>query len=426
MNRFIISIVFASILSACGGGGSDSATTSAEVTTPVAVFSSSYENTHSIINDNPKLPGVNEVSGILLEDGENNFGMNSVAFADFKRNGSLQALATTTVYKNVYAGDNPNKYADSPAKIHFLEKQNSKWVDITSSMLSGSQTVCVTPGSPSVSDFNNDGKPDAFFSCMGPDFTIAGQYQDTSYQYVLLSNPTGKYEVSKVSAVDKIYAHETTAIDINNDGNVDVIATDPKTYQKPIVLFGNGDGTFYVDANKFPADMYTKEIYGLRAFKNNNNVYVVASGPTPYSRTLSDEISTYGTKMLKWDATLAKFEYVADFTSVIPNSANSNLKYLFALDTIFFNNSLYMLFVNKDYSAHAYIKIAFDINDSTKPVSALILKETVRSNGEADTSGVMKLTSNNTITQQMSLCSAEAYVSGNWLYNQCTLSVNVN
>jgi hypothetical protein len=380
------------------------------------VLGTSYENKNNILLDDPKLPHLSDVPGVIKEAGEQDISQRAVAFADFTQEGAFSAIMTTTFYKNVFPGSNPGQWPDSPAKLYMLRKDPSgTWTDVTSQLIktSGERYICVSPGFIEIADINKDGIPDAVISCTGPDFTINGIFNDKSLQYAVLSQPDGSYKVVTLG-VAPIYAHQVALADIDGDSNVDILSVDPGSYFTPIVMWGNGDGTFRVDSTRFPADMYRKAIYGIRAIPVNGMINVVVSGNPAGAQPGGSSPSDYGTKVLQYNS--GAFQYVADLSSTIPKVTSTGLVYGLALDAIYKGGSYYFLRVNGDYTGSAIVK-----TDATTGASALIT-EVVRGNN-SDTSGILRLDSKNNFISQMGDCGPNSLSATDYFHYQCTFAI---
>jgi hypothetical protein len=400
---------------ACTGAGGTAAKT-VVLTVPMPVLATSYENKNDIALDDPKLPNLQDIPGVTLESGEQNIGERGVAFADFLQEGAFSAITASTFYKNAFPGSNLDKWPDSPAKLYFLRKDASgKWTDVTNQLIKtpSERTICVSPGFIEVADLNKDGRPDAVISCTGPDFTINGVFNDSSLQYAVLSQPDGRYRVVMLG-VPSIYAHQVALADIDGDGNVDILSVDTGHFHTPIVLWGNGDGTIRVDATRFPADMFQKAIYGIRAIPINGKIHVVVSGNPTGAQSGPPASNEYGTKVLQYIS--GKFEYVNDLSAGIPKVSSTNLSYALALDAIYKAGYFYFLRVNGDYTGSAIVK-----TDATSGASTL-LTEVVRGNA-ADTSGVLKLTSAGNFVSQMGNCGPNSVKLTEYFHYQCSFSI---
>ncbi|MBB3178822.1 VCBS repeat-containing protein [Variovorax sp. Sphag1AA] len=407
----------------CTGAGGD-ATASAQLVVPMPVLPTSYENKNSIALDDPTIPSMFGM-GLNPEPGEQNFSQRAVGFADFLQEGAFSAVAYSTLYKGVDTdGSNPNKWPDAPAKLYFLRKNSQgRWTDVTSTLVkdAASRYTCVTPGFVQIADLNNDGRPDVFTGCTGPDYQFVSQgsaWQDLSAQHVLLSQSDGTYKVVQLP-IAPIYGHQASLADVNGDGNVDILSTDTSAaaggHRKPLVMWGHGDGTFTPDYTAFPADTQNMSIYGLVAIPVNGKLNVLLSG-NPAGSHAADP-SDYGTKVLQFAS--GAFQYVNDLSAGIPKVSATGLSFGLMLDAIYKDGFLYTSRVSFDYAYEGYIKTDFATGQS------VVLKErTGASPTSAGSAGTLKLTSKNKLANQMAACDPGIQPS-NYFYEVCTLRVSM-
>lgn len=103
------------------------------------------------------------------------------------------------------------------------------------------------------SDFNQDGLPDIFVACTGPDIPpFPGEHSK-----VLLSQSDGTYKIV-VATEQKGFYHGGSAADFNGDGFVDVVLANGRKLK---FLYGNGDGTFFSDQS-FDSKLKLQNING--------------------------------------------------------------------------------------------------------------------------------------------------------------------
>jgi hypothetical protein len=414
-------------LTCVGPGGN--ATASALLVVPMPVLATSYENKNTIALDNPTIPSLFSVKNITREPGEVNFSQRSVAFADFLQDGAYDTAVTySTFYKGVDTdGSNPNKGPDSPAKLYFLHKDDKGvWSDITADLIkdSASRYTCVTPGFVQVADLNNDGRPDVFTGCTGPDYQFVSRgnaWQDLSAQYVVLSQPDGGYKVVQLG-VAPIYAHQASLADVDGDGNVDIISADTSSavggHRKPLVMWGHGDGTFQADYGVFPADTLSKSIYGVLAMPINGKLDVILSGNPNGSHPA--DASDYGTRVLQFAN--GSFQYVGDLSAGIPQVSATGLNFGLMLDAIYKDGFLYTMRTSFDYAYEGYIKTDFATGAS------VVLRERASNLGNGNTSagssGMLKITSGDALANQMADCDP-GIQPGSYFYEVCSLRIPV-
>ena len=409
----------------CSGAGGE-ATSSAQLIVPMPVLATSYENKNSIALDDPTIPSIFQTKGITPEAGELNFSQRSVGFADFLQSGAYDTAVTYSIfYKGVETdGSNPNKWPDAPAKLYFLRKnEQGAWTDISADLIKdpANRYTCITPGFVQIADLNNDGRPDMFTGCTGRDYPVLSQggiWDDTSRQHVVLSQPDGTYKVVELPFAP-FYAHQASLADVDGDGNVDILSVDGSpaaaSQRKPMVLWGNGDGTFRQDAGVFPADTYGKHIVGLTAIPIQGKLNVLLSGNPPGSHPADS--TDYGTQVLQFSN--GAFQTTNDLTPGIPQVQATGLTYGSMLDAIYKDGALYTLRVAFDYSYEGYIKTDFATGQST------ILKERRGTTSTAaGSSGSLKLNSKGELVNQMAACNPNIQPS-DYFYEVCTLRVAV-
>lgn len=384
----------------CTGDG-DSATQSALVMTPFPVYKTSYENKVNVDLESYILPEngpgrLDNILGDVNDEWRNTptinglkstggFSPRSIVFADFLQNGSMVAMVSTMVYKNLYPDSNKNKWPDSPGKLYFLlqDSVTKKWMDISSTLFKSDadRASVVSPGFFQVADLNNDGKPDVYIAGWGPDYPLANNDWSLlqSDSYVVLSQPDGSYKTI-VLPIDKFFAHQSSLADVNGDGNIDIITVNNdfsslKHYlQKPMVLWGNGDGTFSApDENVFPSDTVDKEIFGLTVLPIDGQLNVVLSGGIPNSSLNQWEPTNYGTKVLQFLD--GKFQVVQDLTDSTPKVPGSEFNFKFVINAGFYNNQWVFLFdspgVAKDASGNSINSALYKMDRNGKNVTAI-------------------------------------------------------
>jgi hypothetical protein len=333
---------------------------------PIIPQASSYLNKNNVPFETTAMPGTADpsMSNILQAQQKDKtilaFNPRSLSLADFFGDGTISMFVSAARFTNAWPNDNPLHWGDAPSYSYFLRKgSDGKWIDDTARLIPNpaDRYTCVTNTYSLVADFNNDGKPDVYLACTGIDFSVAGVWTDeqASEQHLYLSQPGGTLKHVTLP-IGKVYGHQATAIDIDGDGNVDVVSVDPVIRKSPFVLWGHGDGTFTEDRTRMPADMQGKQIYGAVAIVIDGKLNLFMSGTSPDSWKTTDPGASYyatvayGTKVLAY--TGSRFEYVRDLTPAIPLTADGR-KYSSALDVIYHDGMLYALRPNFDYTAQA-------------------------------------------------------------------------
>jgi hypothetical protein len=405
---------------ACYGDGGK-AETSLALTVPMPVYATSYENKNNILLDDPKTRHAIEIKNSVFEQGEIGFGQRTVVFADFSQNGTYDtAVVTKNFYKGVHTdGSNPLKWADSPAKVYFIQRnENGDWYDVSDKFFAEGESryTCITTSFLNVADFNNDKKPDFYLTCTGYDYPIVSnniKENELSDQFIGLSQPDGKYRIQKVN-VHPIYGHQSAAADINEDGNIDIITTDTVGRHELLVLWGNGDGSFVPDNTVFPDDTRFTSIFNLTTVPLDGKLNVILSG---YAEDSSPtyEPGHYGNRVLQFEN--GKFNYVNDLTQGVPLVSRTGLRYMMMFDAVYKDGFIYSVFISRDYEDEAYVKTDFTTGKST-----ILYERTSLNTGQGLSAGVLKITSDNRLVNQMTSC-AKNIVPHDFFRPMCELSI---
>lgn len=365
----------------CSGDGGV-VTKDALVITPFPVYKTSYENkVNALLVAGTHTASAEVVSGDIEEDlkasGSYGFNNRTVAFADFLQNGTMVALVESSFYKNLYPEFNLNKWPDSPSKYYFIQENavTKKWEDVSSELFKDDNRYnCATAGFAAIADLNNDEKPDVMVACNGPDFPLANNdWSNTlSDQYILLSQIDGTYKNVKLSN-SLIYSHQLSLADVDGDGNVDILTTNSSVDSvfpaKPLVYWGNGDGTFSMpDSTVFPDEMLGSPIYALTAIPIGEKINVIISGANP-NNSYAQYQKIYGTKVFQFID--GKFENVNDFSSVIPNVPTTDFTFEFAINAAYYNNHWVLLLVNSDPSGNDIYGAVVTVDSDGKNVKIL-------------------------------------------------------
>lgn len=418
------------------GGAAINASTSLIV--PMPVYKTSYENKNSIVLNNPKGPPNWEVPNYDMESnmatetksGELGFSIRAFAFADFVQNGEYSAIVLSPIWKNVYPKDNPStmRMPDSPAKLYFLQKNTTdgKWYDITSTLIKDedSRYTCITPSYVQIADLNNDKKPDAYLVCTGIDFQLNSVWTNdqTSYQYVVLSQPDGIYKINRLDSIGVIYGHNATLADIDNDGNVDIITVDPMINKNVFIGWGNGDGTFRKDLTRFPSVLYGKSVLTVFAVPSRDGIKIITSGD------IVEAFPAYDLYHQSVASGVREFVYQngamiqnKDFTAITPIVTATVFKFNLILDLIEIGDWYYVTMVDKDYRNYAIIRY------QKNGLSAERIAENYTGimYGSSQGAHLIKLTSNNTLVSIQSTCSQMPNPT-DWNYLICIWSLKIN
>lgn len=152
-------------------------------------------------------------------------------FGDFFGNGNRDFFVANQVY------DWKAPMAEATAG----EFQFWRWTGSTYVREAGKVTGsagCIHARKAAVADFNRDQRPDIFVACHGYD----GPPFPGEPNYVLLSQPNGGYIAKAVGNAG--FYHNVTALDVNNDGHIDVVVTDNFASKAVFAFVNDGSGNF--------------------------------------------------------------------------------------------------------------------------------------------------------------------------------------
>lgn len=333
--------------------------TAVEAITPIPVQASSYLNKTMISLTDPTIP-IAYTLGLEKWIGDKFYGLfefKTLVFADFLQIGEPVAFAVQRGYSN-YAKTN-KKFPDIASRVVFLQKKNNVWSDVTNLLLDeADRYVCKGPADSLVADFNNDGKPDLFMGCTGGDIeqnvwdAASSELRNellSEYQYIFLSQPNGKYKVSKTSK--KFYGHGSTAGDVNGDGLVDVVVADARWGVGSILitLINKGNGTFDFNYDLF--DIKDKAIFFTELVDLGRGVLDLVVGSTP-------ALMQYPSSMQNVIIRNRSGNYRPPY-DVLPNftSKKSGLLYDGIMGLIVKDGSLYLSRIGNDHKDYAIQKI---------------------------------------------------------------------
>ena len=386
------------------------------------LWATSYENKHNAGIDNPRLPFLHDVASTTLEPDEFYFWPRAVAFADFFQDGTWAAMAFSVFWRDRFPAFNPQHMADSPSKLYFLRRlADGRWEDRTASLLADGQSrfTCVQPNFLQVADFNRDRAPDVFLTCTGVDFVTDSEADGLSDQFVVLSQPDGRYVVNRLD-MPKIYSHGAAVADIDGDGKQDVLTVAPAAgslgFGRPLVLWGLGDGTFQLDATRFPAEMQNQPIFGITAIPIDGQIKVVVSGNAPGAVAPPDPVWHYGTKVFRYVD--GQFQLELDLTPGLPYVADTTLTYGLALDVVYDSGYYYLLHVDEYYQNQALTKA----HATTGQTTVLWQRPIDPNNWE---SGSMKLMPSGEVLSQMAGCGTGTEVPGTYNHDACTWRIPI-
>ena len=196
------------------------------------VHKTSYENAkHNVVPGDLKLPTENWSGGQF----------NSFNYANFFADGEISLFTVTGTY-------DWNKPFDEATEslFEFWTLKQNKWEKRESAFVDnfvGSMQV----GKALVADFNGDGIPDIFVANNGFDRPpFPGERNN-----IVLSQGNGKFLV-RYATTDVDYFHGASAVDLDFDGDIDVVAVGGGTSLEGIYTFLNdGSGNFAKGDNNF-------------------------------------------------------------------------------------------------------------------------------------------------------------------------------
>jgi len=242
------------ILSACGGGGSPTPDSPVKlmvshVVKPITVLPSSYENemVAAKIIGSQHIPKEWRPCGTNLMCGENV--PMAVAYADFMRDGTYSMILHSMEYNKVNPEDRNRK-----GHIKFYQKQNNTWVENTRKILKEGETEgCMHANKAVVADFMQNGMPSVFFACSGFD----GPGGIGEKLRILIGHRDGTYKNMELD-LPICVCGSASAADLNDDGYPDILVSDDWLNMPLMVLMNNKDGTFTIDYNRVPKELYQR------------------------------------------------------------------------------------------------------------------------------------------------------------------------
>lgn len=238
---------------------------------PINYNKTAYQLRHSQLwLDYYKIPLNNGLPLNGTIDGDSNFPFwydAAVSIADFNGDGYEDLLHSKTGSDLVTE--------EYPLELFLNDQTNQNF--ILDNTLIPDNAKNTTARESAVGDFNNDGKPDIFYS---PHGIHDGPGETPS---MLISNETG-YSFKRFDELQSDFYHNLTSGDINNDGLLDIILFGGGGgYNGVYTFFNNGDGTFTIDNNYLVnstgdrlGGMWSTVLYDVN--KDNNLDLVVAGG----------------------------------------------------------------------------------------------------------------------------------------------------
>ena len=170
---------------------------------------------------------------------------------DYNRDGYLDVITTETFEEN---------YFESDCDIHFYIGNPDGTFSVD--LLNDNGLTGKEPRKIMYSDFNDDGLPDILMIGHGTERPGA---RDGAYPLILMSSPTGEYNVLRFEDLWGYY-HGGTIGDIDSDGDMDIIlpdATSSITYTHAIINDGTGHFDIRDDLIVKASGIYTCELYDI-------------------------------------------------------------------------------------------------------------------------------------------------------------------
>ncbi len=237
-------------LSACGGSSGQLPDQLLINSQPILPQATSYLNFKNVGLQPQALPA--NVAGN---------GATARSYGDFFKRGHLDLFAALLTYDI----KKPAASA-SPARFSFwIRQEDGNFVEDSTRIVSDASNPatlpCIHPRKAIVADFNKDAIPDIFVVCHGYD---GGGFPGETNK-LLLSRADGKFILGNASP-DVAFWHGATALDVNGDGAVDVIAADGGN--RISTFLNNGAGRLTREENeRFPllgqGGYYTIEVVDI-------------------------------------------------------------------------------------------------------------------------------------------------------------------
>ena len=247
MRNLSVCLTVSLLVSGCGGGGSDS------VTSTVASPQS------SAISKDP----LTIYAGTSYDAGDGGLNPRWV-IGDFNKDGIKDIFLRydpISAFSNVTTGTSPVRF--------FLGKSNGGFEQDSSIFTEGYSPTLVNRITSA--DLNGDGNIDIIVASAGQDpyvngFPVQSGYTGEQTQ-VLTYTPNG-YKLSKIANNVNTFAHHASTGDINGDHLSDVFVNS-LVFSSPFFIMGDANSNFKVDKTRFPAGMFGPYKNILETFINN-------------------------------------------------------------------------------------------------------------------------------------------------------------
>lgn len=233
MRNLSISLTVSILVAGCGGGGSETPTTSVA---PVA----------QSVNKDP----LTIITGQSYDAGDGGENPRWV-IADFNKDGLKDIFLRydpVSAFSNVTTGSSPVRF--------FIAKSNGGFEQDKSIFPEGYSPTLVNR--IVATDLNGDGGTDIIVAAAGQDPYVNGLPAQSGYtgefSQVLTYTPNG-YKLAKINNNINAFAHHASAGDINGDYLPDAFVTS-LVFSSPFFIMGDNAGNFKADRNRFPNDMF--------------------------------------------------------------------------------------------------------------------------------------------------------------------------
>jgi hypothetical protein len=285
---------------------------------------------------------------------------NASAFADLEQKGAYNYIAMPL--------DSSESDPYHQANVYIFRGTDGNWTDVTSQLVTGSTVGCEHARKAIVADFNADDIPDVFFACHGTEVQTVPQGKGED-QYILLSQPGGRFALNRLKLSTKIYGHGATALDVDGDGKIDIVLTDTlqnSLGKSPVwVLRGNGDGTFREDHQPQLTAFSGRGVYSVESFTVSGKRLLWIAGA-------DDAVANGGKSNAFWSfdsaGNIASTPAIKlpDMTESVPGCITC---LALPLDVLVVNNIAYVLRVQLDYRNYAIQRVDLNSGVGSIPFS---------------------------------------------------------
>jgi hypothetical protein len=186
----------------------------------------------------------------LVDEAAGSWFTEATAYADFNGDGTTDVLAMPIAFD----------FSPQPP-IVLTGLDQPALTDITADVLEGDMPRLVRAYRALVADFNRDGRPDVYFASANP--------FEPETNALLLSTRAGKLRWATELVEPPGFRGASSAADIDNDGDVDVFASNPNYF-----LINDGRGRFAIDAGRLPAGLGDSPIVAAELVDVDRDGYI--------------------------------------------------------------------------------------------------------------------------------------------------------